>query len=114
MSYIDSDVHMPSNIYCIGGCQNRNPQISWTLTNGLNYFDVTNYGITCEKVGIPGYLKLIRDASKTSWSEAVKQTFGVEKKDLYREMATYMMTQYRLARANTWSYEELWKVPFGR
>lgn len=66
------------------------------------------------KVGIPGYLKLIRDASKTSWSEAVKQTFGVEKKDLYREMATYMMTQYRLARANTWSYEELWKVPFGR
>jgi hypothetical protein len=44
----------PSNIYCIGGCQNRNPQISWTLTNGLNYFDVTNYGITCEKVGIPG------------------------------------------------------------
>lgn len=66
------------------------------------------------KVGIPGYLKLIRDASKTSWSETVKQTFGVEKKDLYREIADYMMKQYRLARANSWSYQELQKVPFGR
>ena len=67
-----------------------------------------------KKVGIPGYLKLIRDASKTSWSETVKQTFGVEKKDLYREMADYMMKQYRLARANSWSYQELQKVPYGR
>jgi len=25
-----------------------------------------------------------------------------------------MMLQYRLARENRWSYEELWKVPFGR
>jgi len=66
------------------------------------------------KVGIPGYLKLIRDASTTSWSEAVKRTFGMEKKEFYREMAKYMMTQFLLARENSWSYEELWKVPAGR
>lgn len=66
------------------------------------------------KVGIPGYLKLIKDASVTSWPETIRKTFGMEKKDFYREMASYMMAQYRLARQNAWSYEELWRIPAGR
>jgi len=66
------------------------------------------------KVGIPGYLKLIRDATSSSWAESVKTNFGLEKKDFYREMAMYMMSQYRLARENSWVYEELQKIPSGR
>lgn len=115
-------------------------ELSWSLedwVNFLNEIDRTDLpnrqGDTCgpvrpkiyhhsvlaneylvSKVGIPGYLKLIRDASVTSWSETIKRTFGMEKKDFYRDMATYMMMQYRLARENSWSYYELRKIPFGR
>jgi hypothetical protein len=115
-------------------------ELSWSLEDWVNFLneidrtDVPNrQGDTCgpvrpkiyhhsvlaneylvSKVGIPGYLKLIRDASVTSWSETIKRTFGMEKKDFYREMATYMMMQYRLARENSWSYYELRKIPFGR
>ena len=67
-----------------------------------------------QKVGIPGYLKLIRDAGNTSWAETIRNTFKVDKQVFYREMAIYMMSQYRLARENRWSYEELRKVPYGR
>lgn len=66
------------------------------------------------KLGIPGYLQLIREAGKSSWSDVVQKTFGLEKQVFYREMATYMMTQHRLARENRWSFEALRSVPFGR
>jgi hypothetical protein len=65
------------------------------------------------KVGIPGYLKLIRDASGSSWNETVKNTFGVEKQAFYRDMAAYMQTQFNLAKANRWSFEQLYKIPSG-
>jgi hypothetical protein len=65
------------------------------------------------KVGIPGYLKLIRDASSSSWNETVKNTFGVEKQAFYRDMAAYMQTQFNLAKANRWSFEQLYKIPAG-
>lgn len=65
------------------------------------------------KVGIPGYLKLIRDASNSSWNTAIKNTFGVEKQVFYRDMAAYMMSQYQLAKSNRWSFEELYKIPPG-
>jgi hypothetical protein len=115
-------------------------ELSWSLADWIDFLneidrtDVPNrQGDTCgpvrpkiyhhsvlaneylvSKVGIPGYLKLIRDASVTSWSETIKRTFGMEKKDFYREMATYVMMQYRLARENSWSYQDLRKIPFGR
>ncbi len=66
------------------------------------------------KVGIPGYLNLIKEAEKLSWAGAIKKVFGVEKQVFYREMAQYMMDQYRLAQQNRWSFEQLNKVPFGR
>ena len=66
------------------------------------------------KVGIPGYLKLIKETANSSWSETVQKTFGRSKEALYREMAGYMMTQYRLARENRWSYEALYALPSGR
>jgi len=45
----------PANPWCTpGGCQNKNPGFIWTMTNGLDKSDVINYGVTCEKVGIPG------------------------------------------------------------
>ena len=67
-----------------------------------------------QRVGIPGYLKLIRDSGNTSWAATIRNTFKVDKQEFYREMAIYMMAQYRLARENRWSYSELWNVPFGR
>lgn len=66
------------------------------------------------KLGIPGYLQLIKDADQSSWADTVQKTFGVEKQIFYREMASYMMTQYHLARDNRWSYEALYSVPYGR
>lgn len=115
-------------------------ELSWTLEDWIKFLneidrsDLTNrQGDTCgpvrpkiyahsvlaneylvQKVGIPGYLKLIRDAGNTSWAETIRDTFKVDKQVFYREMAIYMMSQYRLARENRWSYEELRKVPYGR
>lgn len=66
------------------------------------------------KLGIPGYLQLIKESDQSSWSDVVQKTFGIEKQVFYREMATYMMTQHRLARENRWSFEALRSVPFGR
>ena len=65
------------------------------------------------KVGIPGYLKLIRDASNSSWNATIKNTFGVEKQVFYKDMAQYMKTQFDLAKANRWSFEQLYKIPAG-
>lgn len=65
------------------------------------------------KVGIPGYLKLIRDASSSSWNATIKNTFGVEKQVFYKDMAAYMQTQFELAKANRWSFEALYKIPAG-
>jgi hypothetical protein len=66
------------------------------------------------KVGIPGYLELIKEASRSSWAAAIQKTFGMEKQVFYSEMAEYMMTQYQLVLKNRWSYEEILRIPFGR
>jgi hypothetical protein len=65
------------------------------------------------KVGIPGYLQLIKEASNSSWNAAITKTFGVDKQAFYKDVATYMMTQYQLAKANRWSFEERYKIPAG-
>ena len=66
------------------------------------------------KVGIPGYLNLIKEAEKLTWAGAIRKVFGVEKEAFYAEIAQYMMDQYRLVQQNRWSFEQLNKVPFGR
>jgi len=66
------------------------------------------------KLGIPGYLNIIREAEKLTWVGAIKKVFGTEKQDFYREMAQYMMDQYRLIQLNRWSFEGLFKIPGGR
>lgn len=66
------------------------------------------------KVGIPGYLNLIKETANSSWAETVQKTFGISKDSLYQEIAGYMMAQYRLARGNRWSYEALYALPSGR
>lgn len=66
------------------------------------------------KVGIPGYLNLIKEADKLGWAGAIKKVFGVEKQTFYREIAQYMMDQFQLVQKNKWSFEELYKIPPGR
>ena len=66
------------------------------------------------KLGIPGYLNIIREAEKLTWVGAIKKVFGTEKQVFYREMAQYMMDQFRLIQVNRWSFEELFKIPEGR
>jgi hypothetical protein len=45
----------PTNVWCVpGSCLNLNPQVGFTMTNGLNAFDITTYSIKCEKVGVAG------------------------------------------------------------
>lgn len=66
------------------------------------------------KLGIPGYLKLIKDASSSSWENALLETFGKDKQAFYKEMAEYMRNQYQLVVNNFWSYSPITKIPFGR
>ena len=115
-------------------------ELNWTLEDWIKFLneidrsDLSNrQGDTCgpvrskiyahsvlaneflvQKVGIPGYLKLIRDSANSSWADTIRNTFKIDKQEFYRDMASYMMNQYRLARSNTWSYEDLYKRPWGR
>ena len=66
------------------------------------------------KLGTEGFLKLMKEASSTSWSAAIQKTFNKPKSEIYQEMATYMKTQYDLIAANQWSIQEIRKIPFGR
>ena len=66
------------------------------------------------KLGIPGYLNLIREASQAGWAGALERTFGKPKSIVYREIAQYMHDQYAFIHKNPWSYSELQNVPFGR
>ena len=66
------------------------------------------------KLGIPGYLELIKMASRSSWADAINKTFGIDKQTFYKEIAAYMMEQYKLVINNFWSYKELFNVPAGR
>jgi hypothetical protein len=63
------------------------------------------------KLGIPGYLEIIRKASNSSWEQAIFNSFGQEKQAFYREMGTYMKEQYKLVVANFWSYRDLYSIP---
>lgn len=66
------------------------------------------------KLGIPGFLNLIREASQAGWAGALERTFGKPKSIVYREIAQYMHDQYAFIHKNPWSYSELQNVPFGR
>ena len=66
------------------------------------------------RLGIPGYLSLIREAGKTSWNQAIRNVFGKDKQDLYQEMSIYMRDQYKFMNENRWSFAEITKIPFGR
>jgi hypothetical protein len=67
-----------------------------------------------QKLGVTDYLKLIKLASETSWVEAISDVFSKSKSDLYSEIALYMKAQYDLINSNSWIFEEIRKVPYGR
>lgn len=67
------------------------------------------------ELGIPGYLELIRNASTSTWAASLEKAFGKSKRDVYRDIAQYMHTQYGYIMANKWSYLDLQKsTPYGR
>ncbi len=66
------------------------------------------------KLGVLGYLNLIKEASNTSWPQAIQKTIGKTKNELYADMAQYMKTQYDLIEANPWSVGNLKRVAPGR
>jgi hypothetical protein len=67
-----------------------------------------------QKVGISGYLNLIKEADQLTWAGAIKKVFGVDKQTFYRDIAQYMMDQFRVVQENRWSFQEFFKVPLGR
>lgn len=112
----------------------------WTLENWINFLNeadrtqigyrdgdpcgpvrgmIYHYAILANeylnlKLGVPGYLKLIRDASTSGWENAISETFGKDRQSFYKDMAEYMKNQYQLVINNSWSYSAIAKIPFGR
>lgn len=59
------------------------------------------------KVGLKGYMALVKRAGTEGWARAVQETFSLSREELYREMATYMKKQFDLVLANPWAIERL-------
>lgn len=66
------------------------------------------------KLGVQGYLGLIKDASSRSWAQAVQTAFGKTSTEFYADMGAYMKQQYDLIATNQWSIEAILRVPYGR
>ena len=61
------------------------------------------------KVGLDGYLELIRFAKSLGWSKAIESKFVKSREDVYRDMARYMKGQFELILDNPWSHSDLMK-----
>lgn len=59
------------------------------------------------RLGLPGYLDLVGLTGSVGWETALQRTFSTTRRDLYRQMALYMMKQYELITSNPWSYQHL-------
>jgi hypothetical protein len=59
------------------------------------------------RLGLPGYLDLVGLTGSVGWESALQRTFSTTRRDLYRQMALYMMEQYDLIISNPWSYQHL-------
>jgi hypothetical protein len=59
------------------------------------------------RLGLPGYLDLVGLTGSVGWESALQRTFSTTRRDLYRQMALYMMKQYDLIISNPWSYQHL-------
>lgn len=56
-----------------------------------------------DRLGIPGLLALIREASRSSWASAVQGALGKPKADVYADIAAYAKKEFDLVQANRWS-----------
>ena len=63
------------------------------------------------KLGVAGYLSLIKEASTSTWAQAIQKNFGKSKSELYADIANYMKFQYDLIAANQWSINEARRIP---
>lgn len=61
------------------------------------------------KVGLDGYLELVRLAESLGWSKALESKFAKTREDIYRDMAKYMKYQFDLILENPWSHSDLMK-----
>jgi hypothetical protein len=61
------------------------------------------------KVGLDGYLELVRLAESLGWSKALESKFAKSREDIYRDMAKYMKFQFDLILENPWSHSDLTK-----
>lgn len=59
------------------------------------------------KVGLKGYMELVKLAGTEGWARAIQTTFSRSREELYREMATYMKAQFDLVLANAWATQGL-------
>lgn len=59
------------------------------------------------KVGLKGYMELVKRAGTDGWARAIQVTFSRSREEFYREMASYMKKQFDLVLANSWSIEGL-------
>lgn len=61
------------------------------------------------KVGLDGYLELVRLAESLGWSKALESKFAKTRENVYRDMAKYMKYQFDLILENPWSHSDLMK-----
>jgi hypothetical protein len=59
------------------------------------------------KVGLKGYLELVKSAGIEGWPKAVEKSLKMTVKELYQEMAVYMKFHYELVMANPFAHRSL-------
>lgn len=59
------------------------------------------------KVGLDGYIELIKLSQTIGWSKAVENKFAKSRDEVYRDMAKYMKYQFDLILENPWSFGQL-------
>ncbi len=59
------------------------------------------------KVGLKGYLELVKNAGIEGWPKAVEKSLNMSLKQLYEDMAGYMKFHYELVMANPFAHRSL-------
>ena len=54
------------------------------------------------KIGVTGLLKLMKDTESVGWQKAFKNNMGASPDELLTEMATYLYTENKIIKDNSW------------
>ena len=89
-------------------------EIDWDTVSRFHFsaFDLANTSVGSEddnwsKVGLKGYLELVKSAGIEGWPKAVEKSLKMTVKELYQEMAVYMKFHYELVMANPFAHRSL-------